>query len=65
MEDHDAERYGSRVEGRASSGFPMSALRFGDFDGDGVTDVLAKENGRWAISSGAALPWEPAQHCAR
>jgi hypothetical protein len=40
-----------------SSGFPMKDLRFGDFDGDGVTDVLAKENGRWAISSGAALPW--------
>jgi hypothetical protein len=35
----------------------MSALKFGDFDGDGVTDVLAVEGGRWAISSGAAQPW--------
>lgn len=40
-----------------SSGFPMSALRFGDFDGDGVTDVLAVESGHWAISSGAAARW--------
>jgi hypothetical protein len=39
------------------SGFPMSALRFGDFDGDGVTDVLAVASGRWAISSGAAGVW--------
>jgi hypothetical protein len=35
----------------------MSALQFGDFNGDGVTDVLAVENGRWSISSGAAEPW--------
>jgi hypothetical protein len=41
----------------ASSRFPMSALRFGDFDGDGVTDVLAVESGHWAISSGAAGNW--------
>lgn len=40
-----------------SSSFPMSALRFGDFDGDGVTDVLAVESGRWSISSGAAGRW--------
>lgn len=40
-----------------SSGFPMSALRFGDFDGDGVTDVLAVVSGHWAISSGAAGSW--------
>lgn len=41
----------------ASSGFPMTALRFGDFDGDGVTDVLAVVSGRWAISSGGVGPW--------
>ena len=40
-----------------SSGFPLSELRFGDFTGDGVTDVLAVENGRWAISKAAAGPW--------
>ena len=31
----------------------MNQLRFGDFNGDGVTDVLAVENGRWAISESA------------
>jgi hypothetical protein len=41
----------------ASSSFPMSALRFGDFDGDGVTDVLAVESGHWAISSAAVDRW--------
>jgi len=41
----------------ASSGFSMSDLRFGDFDGDGVTDVLAVVSGHWAISSGAAGSW--------
>jgi hypothetical protein len=40
-----------------SSSFPMSKLRFGDFTGDGVTDVLAVENGRWAISESALFPW--------
>ena len=41
-----------------NSGVPMKDLRFGDFDGDGVTDVLARVSGRWAISSGAAQPWD-------
>lgn len=41
----------------ASSGFPMNKLRFGDFTGDGVTDVLTVENGHWAISESAILPW--------
>lgn len=40
-----------------SSSFPLSKLRFGDFTGDGVTDVLAVENGRWAISEGAHTSW--------
>jgi len=40
-----------------SSSFPMSDLRFGDFTGDGVTDVLAVENGRWAISESARGSW--------
>jgi hypothetical protein len=42
-----------------SSSFPMSALRFGDFTGDGVTDVLAVENGHWAYSASAHEPWQP------
>lgn len=40
-----------------SSSKPMSELRFGDFTGDGVTDVLAVDGGRWAISESARGPW--------
>jgi hypothetical protein len=40
-----------------SSSKPMSELRFGDFTGDGVTDVLAVVDGRWAISESAIHPW--------
>jgi hypothetical protein len=40
-----------------SSSFPLSRLRFGDFTGDGVTDVLAVVGGRWAISESAHSPW--------
>ncbi len=41
-----------------SSSFPMSNLRFGDFTGDGVTDVLAVEGGRWSISESANGSWQ-------
>jgi len=41
-----------------SSSFPMSSLRFGDFTGDGVTDVLAVQGGRWSVSRSAAGSWE-------
>ncbi len=40
-----------------SSGTPMADLRFGDFTGDGVTDVLAVIGGRWSISESARAPW--------
>jgi hypothetical protein len=40
-----------------SSGKPMSELRFGDFTGDGVTDVLSVDGGRWAISESARGTW--------
>jgi hypothetical protein len=40
-----------------SSGFPMNKLRFGSFTGDGVTDVLAVENGHWSISESATGQW--------
>jgi len=40
------------------SSFPLSALKFGDFDGDGVTDVLAVESGHWAYSSAGRKPWQ-------
>jgi hypothetical protein len=41
-----------------SSSFPMSKLRFGDFTGDGVTDVLAVQGGRWSISQSATGSWQ-------
>jgi hypothetical protein len=41
-----------------SSHFPFSELRFGDFTGDGVTDVLANEDGHWAISNAARGTWQ-------
>ena len=45
-----------------SSSLPwLDHLRFGDFDGDGVTDILAVEGGGWAISRGGTRPWEPLQ----
>lgn len=40
-----------------SSRKPLGELAFGDFTGDGVTDVLAVVSGRWHISEGAATPW--------
>lgn len=40
-----------------SSSFPLANLRFGDFNGDGVTDVLAVNGGRWSISDAARSPW--------
>lgn len=41
-----------------SSGFAFSDLRFGDFTGDGVTDVLGNEGGHWAISDAARGQWQ-------
>ena len=41
-----------------SSSFPMNMLRFGDFTGDGVTDVLAVQGGRWSISESGTGPWQ-------
>jgi hypothetical protein len=33
-------------------------LRFGDFDGDRLTDVFTTVGGRWRLSRGARAPWE-------
>lgn len=41
-----------------SSSYPMNKLRFGDFTGDGVTDVLAVQGGRWSISESATGGWQ-------
>lgn len=40
------------------SNYPMDDLAFGDFTGDGVTDVLAVEGGEWSISNAAHDEWE-------
>jgi hypothetical protein len=42
-----------------SSQLPMNELRFGDFTGDGITDVLALVNGHWSISESGHNPWRP------
>jgi hypothetical protein len=42
----------------ASSGFDMDQFRFGDFTGDGVTDVLAVVEGRWQISTSGTGAWD-------
>jgi len=34
-------------------------LRFGDFDGDGRTDVFQTSGGRWYFSSGGRASWAP------
>jgi hypothetical protein len=41
-----------------SSSFPLNQLHFGDFTGDGITDVLAVQGGRWSISKSASERWE-------
>jgi FG-GAP-like repeat len=40
-----------------TSSYPMSRLRFGDFDRDGKTDVFAINDGKWSISSAARTNW--------
>jgi hypothetical protein len=42
----------------ASSSFALADLRFGDFTGDSVTDVLANQGGHWSISVAAAGQWQ-------
>ena len=39
------------------SNLPIGSLQFGDFDGDGVTDVLAVVDGHWAYSSAGKARW--------
>jgi hypothetical protein len=40
-----------------SSSSPMNKLQFGDFNGDGVTDVLAVVHGHWEVSDSAIRMW--------
>src|SRR5690606_37646258 len=41
---------------------PYTDLRFGDFNGDGITDVFSvdtvNEPGRWRYSAGGAAPYQ-------
>jgi len=39
------------------SGFDISKLYFGDFDGDHVTDILSVSGGHWAWSRSGTQPW--------
>ena len=46
------------------SGYRVSELRFGDFTGDGLTDVFSAANGTWKIVKGVWQSWQnlgPAQ----
>ena len=38
--------------------FLVSSLLFGDFDGDGRTDVVMKDGDRWLVSWGGESDWE-------
>jgi len=41
-----------------TSTVPAAQLRFGDFDGDGKTDVFTTGGGAWKYSSAAASTWQ-------
>lgn len=44
----------------ARTDIPLSQLRFGDFDGDGVTDVFSSQRGRWYyLPGGREGDWLP------
>jgi hypothetical protein len=47
------------ADGRSfsSSGTVFEDLQFGDFTGDGVTDVLGVVGGKWRLSKSALEPW--------
>ncbi|MCU0308369.1 MAG: hypothetical protein MUE51_11495 [Thermoleophilia bacterium] len=51
-------RPGAAPEALQSSSAPLSALRLGDFDGDGRADVLGVSGGRWAVSWGGRSTWQ-------
>jgi hypothetical protein len=40
---------------------PMKELRFGDFDGDRLTDIFFTRNGQWQVWYGRTRQWTPVQ----
>jgi hypothetical protein len=44
-----------------SSPVPMKDLRFGDFDGDGLTDIFRTRGGHWDVWYGRTRSWARAQ----
>lgn len=48
---------GPETKNLQNSSVAFKNLRFGDFTGDGVTDVLAVRGGRWKISKSALEQW--------
>lgn len=52
-----AQATGTTWKRLQSSSLAMNKLRFGDFNGDKKTDVLAVVNGSWHISSGGTGAW--------
>jgi len=40
---------------------PIKDLRFGDFDGDGLTDIFYTRGGQWWVWYGRTRVWTPAQ----
>lgn len=40
---------------------PMANLRFGDFDGDGLTDIFSTRGGQWQVWYGSLKDWRPTQ----
>jgi hypothetical protein len=48
---------GAETKFLQSSGKRFDTLQFGDFNGDGVTDVLSVDGGRWSVSDSALGTW--------
>ena len=44
-----------------TSPVPIADLRFGDFDGDGLTDIFRTVRGQWSVWYGSTRAWTPAQ----
>lgn len=43
---------------RKTSDYRMSQMRFGDFDGDGTTDIFVATGKKWMLSWGAKTKWK-------